>query len=119
MVSCKIFGSLGHYPWKLSYKWATWRRNKPRRWIVGQYFGKFSKFRNDRWVFGDRESGAYLVKFSWTAIRRHVRSRARHPPMTVRNDHGQSAAVAALFFTASATGKAHGYRPWGESTSLI
>jgi len=41
-------------------------------WIVGRYFGKFNKFRNDRWVFGDRDSGACLVKFSWTAIERHV-----------------------------------------------
>ena len=23
-------------------------------------------------MFGDRDSGAYLVKFSWTAIQRHV-----------------------------------------------
>ena len=68
-----MFGSLDDYLWKLSYKWATWRHNnKPKRWIVGRYFGKFNKFRNDRWVFGDRDSGAYLVKFSWTAIRRHV-----------------------------------------------
>ena len=59
--------------WKLLYKWATWRhKNKPKHWIVGRYFGKFNKFRNDRWVFGDRDSGAYLVKFSWTAIQRHV-----------------------------------------------
>ena len=54
-------------------KWARWRHgNKPKRWIVGRYFGKFNKFRNDRWVFGDRDSGACLVKFSWTGIRRHV-----------------------------------------------
>src|SRR5205814_6202729 len=46
--------------------------NKPKRWIVGRYFGKFNKFRNDHWVFGDRDSGACLVKFSWTAIQRHV-----------------------------------------------
>ncbi len=59
--------------WKLTWKWATWRHeNKPRRWIAGRYFGKFNKFRNDHWVFGDRESGACLVKFSWTAIERHV-----------------------------------------------
>lgn len=25
----------------------------------------------DRWVFGDRESGAYLTKFAWTKIVRH------------------------------------------------
>jgi RNA-directed DNA polymerase len=73
VVSSKIFGSLDRYLWKLSYKWATWRHNnKPKSWIVGRYFGKFNKFRNDRWVFGDRDSGACLVKFSWTAIRRHV-----------------------------------------------
>jgi RNA-directed DNA polymerase len=73
VVSCQVFGSLDDYMWKLSYKWATWRHNnKPKRWIVGRYFGKFNKFRNDRWVFGDRDSGAYLVKFSWTAIQRHV-----------------------------------------------
>jgi RNA-directed DNA polymerase len=46
--------------------------NKSKYWIVGRYFGKFNKFRNDRWVFGDRASGACLVKFSWTAIERHV-----------------------------------------------
>ena len=73
VVSCQVFGSLDDYLWKLSYKWATWRHNnKPKRWIVGRYFGKFNTFRNDRWVFGDRDSGACLVKFSWTAIRRHV-----------------------------------------------
>jgi RNA-directed DNA polymerase len=73
VVSCQVFGSLDDYLRKLSYKWATWRHNnKPKRWIVGRYFGKYSKFRNDRWVFGDHDSSAHLVKFSWTAIRRHV-----------------------------------------------
>jgi RNA-directed DNA polymerase len=73
VVSSRLFGALDSYLWKLLYKWATWRhKNKPKRWIVGRYFGKFNKFRNDHWVFGDRDSGAYLVKFSWTAIQRHV-----------------------------------------------
>ena len=73
VVSSRLFGSLDAYMWKLLYKWATWRHsNKPKRWIVGRYFGKFNKFRNDRWVFGDRDNSAYLVKFSWTAIHRHV-----------------------------------------------
>jgi RNA-directed DNA polymerase len=73
VVSSRLFGSLDSYMWKLLYKWAAWRhKNKPKHWIVGRYFGKFNKVRNDRWVFGDRDSGAYLVKFSWTAIQRHV-----------------------------------------------
>ena len=50
--------------WQLTYRWAKYRHpNKPKRWIVGRYFGRFSKFRNDHWVFGHRESGGHLVKF--------------------------------------------------------
>ena len=81
VVSSRLFGSLDHYLWHITYKWATWRHeNKPKRWIVGRYFGKFSKFRNDHWVFGDRDSGAYLVRFSWTAIERHVPVRGAASP---------------------------------------
>jgi RNA-directed DNA polymerase len=73
VVSTRTFTALDDYMWKLAYKWATWRHaDKPKRWIVGRYFGKFNRFRNDRWVFGDRDSGACLVKFSWTGIERHV-----------------------------------------------
>src|SRR3954466_3727680 len=46
--------------------------NKPNTWVCARYFGKFNKFRNDHWVFGDAASGAYLVKFSWTDIVRHT-----------------------------------------------
>ena len=31
-----------------------------------------NKSRNDHWVFGDRDSGGYLVKFSLTGIERHI-----------------------------------------------
>jgi RNA-directed DNA polymerase len=73
VVSSKVFHSLDTYLWRLTFKWARWQhRNKPRSWIVGRYFGAFNRFRNDRWVFGDRDSGAYLIKFSWTSITRHV-----------------------------------------------
>ena len=54
--------------------------NKPKRWIVGRYFGKFNKFRNDRWVFGDRDTGAYLPKFAWTQIVRHTLVTGRASP---------------------------------------
>lgn len=73
VVSSKVFHSLDYQMWKLTYKWATWHHNnKQKRWIVDHYFGKRNKFRNDRWVFGDPGSNAYLVKFSWTDIVRHV-----------------------------------------------
>ena len=73
VVSSEIFQSLDDYVWKLTYKWAKHSHpNKPKNWVTAHYFGKFNKFRGNRWVFGDRDSGAYLVKFSWTEIVRHV-----------------------------------------------
>jgi hypothetical protein len=57
----------------LTYKWAKFRHpHKPKRWIISRYFGMFNKTRRDRWVFGDRETGAYLLKFAWTKIVRHT-----------------------------------------------
>jgi RNA-directed DNA polymerase len=73
VVSSRVFRALTEYLWKLTYKWACWSHpNKPKRWIAGRYYRKFDKFRNDRWVFGDRDTGAYLPKPAWTEIVRHT-----------------------------------------------
>ena len=72
VVSSATFHRLDDHLWKLAYKWATHsHQNKPKRWIMSRYFGRFNPARNDHWVFGDRDSGAYLRKFSWTRIVRH------------------------------------------------
>jgi RNA-directed DNA polymerase len=72
VVSSETFTSLDGYLWKLTYKWARHSHpNKPTRWVVRRYFGKFCKSRQDQWVFGARDSGAYLLRFSWTKIVRH------------------------------------------------
>jgi RNA-directed DNA polymerase len=71
-VSSEAFDKLDRYLWTLTWKWARYsHQNKPKRWVVARYYGKFNKSRQDRWVFGDRQSGAYLHKFSWTKILRH------------------------------------------------
>jgi RNA-directed DNA polymerase len=71
-VSSEIFNSLDAYLWRLVYKWARFsHQNKPKSWVVHRYFDRFNKSRHDRWVFGDRQSGAYMHKFSWTRILRH------------------------------------------------
>ncbi len=73
VVSKKAFSALDDYLWKLTYKWAVHSHaGKPKTWVSARYFGRFNKFRNDRWVFGDAASGAHLVKFSWTGIVRHT-----------------------------------------------
>ena len=81
VVSAKVFSALTDYLWKLTYKWACWNHpNKPKRWIVDRYFRKFEKFRNDRWVFGDKDTGAYLPKPAWTDIVRHTPVKGRASP---------------------------------------
>jgi len=71
-VSSEAFGALDQYLWELTFKWARFSHaNKPTRWVVARYWGRFNKARQDRWVFGDRASGAYMHKFAWTSIIRH------------------------------------------------
>ena len=72
VVSSETFVALDKYMWKLTYRWATYSHpNKPKHWVTARYFGTFHKFRRDRWVFGDRDSGAYMLRFAWTKIVRH------------------------------------------------
>jgi RNA-directed DNA polymerase len=72
-VSARVFNELDNHVWKLTYKWASWTHpHKGKRWIVSRYFGAFNPARRDHWVFGDRDSGAYLHKFAWTKITRHT-----------------------------------------------
>ena len=80
-VSSETFSSLGHYTWKLTWKWARWSHpGKGTRWTIGRYYGKFCPSREDKWVFGDRETGAYLLNHAWTGIRRHVMVKGRASP---------------------------------------
>jgi len=72
-VSSGAFAKLDRYVFWLTYQWATRQhQNKSRRGVVIRYFGQFNTSRNDHWVFGDRETGAYLQKFAWTKIVRHA-----------------------------------------------
>jgi RNA-directed DNA polymerase len=72
VVSKQTFSDLDRHLWQLTWKWACYRHhNKPKRWITHRYYGQFHPARKDQWVFGDRDSGAFLLKFSWTKIIRH------------------------------------------------
>src|SRR5574342_974677 len=80
VVSSQVFNTVDNHMWKLTYKWAKFRHpHKSKRWIINRYFGMFNPARRDRWVFGDRDTGAaaYLLKFAWTKIVRHTRSEER------------------------------------------
>ncbi|RSM58040.1 group II intron reverse transcriptase/maturase [Kibdelosporangium aridum] len=72
-VSSEVFSALDDYMWKLTYRWARHRHPKKSRWwVVDRYYGQFNPTKRNRWVFGDRDTGAYLPKFAWTKIVRHA-----------------------------------------------
>lgn len=72
VVSTEVFSAVDDYLWGRLYRWAIHAHpNKLRHWVVNRYFDMFNPSRQDRWVFGDRNTGYYLRRFSWTKIVRH------------------------------------------------
>ena len=81
VVSSRVFSGLDKDLWHLTWRWGCHTHpNKSRHWVAARYFGRFNRARRDRWVFGDRASGVYLTKFSWTRIVRHVPVRGGASP---------------------------------------
>lgn len=51
------------------------RRMHPRKnyaWKQAKYWGRLNLDRQDKWVFGDKQTGMALQKFIWTPIQRHI-----------------------------------------------
>lgn len=72
VVSKEVFTTVDDHLWRLTYRWALRAHpNKSKRWVVTRYFGQFNPSRQNRWVFGDRDSGFYLRRLDWTRIVRH------------------------------------------------
>jgi RNA-directed DNA polymerase len=45
---------------------------QPKAWRNTRYFGRLRADRADNWVFGDKQTGVYLLKFNWFDIQRHI-----------------------------------------------
>ena len=45
-----------------------------------RYFGPFHPTRRNQWVYGDRQTGAYLHQYAWTTIVRHIPVAGRNSP---------------------------------------
>ena len=77
----KAFQALDNHLWQHLYKWARRRHpKKNRHWVTARYFGSFHPTRNNRWIYGDHETGAYLHQYAWTKIVRHAPVPGRHSP---------------------------------------
>jgi RNA-directed DNA polymerase len=80
-VSSKAFAALDDHLWLQLDHWAQRQhRRKGHKWVTKRYFGRYNASRNDNWVFGDRTTGAYLHKYSWTKIVRHTMVAGRASP---------------------------------------
>jgi len=77
----KTFQSLDYFMWGREYRYV--RRMHPQKswtWCRRRYWGRFHPKRQDNWVFGSREPGQCLLKFTWFPIERHVLVRGRASP---------------------------------------
>jgi len=72
-VAKEILHSLDRFQFRREVRYVKHTHpNKPRYWTDAKYWGKLNPQRKDRWVFGDKESGMYILKFSWFPIERHT-----------------------------------------------
>jgi RNA-directed DNA polymerase len=80
-VSKETFVRLDYWMTYRAIRYAKRRHpRKTKRWWRPRYFGRFHPERQDRWVFGDRQTGAYLLKLGWFPIQRHSMVKGRASP---------------------------------------
>jgi RNA-directed DNA polymerase len=72
VVSSKVFSKMDHWMFRRAVRYAKHTHPKKSwKWICQRYWGRLNKERDDHWVFGDKHSGHYLLKFNWFKIVRH------------------------------------------------
>src|SRR5229473_569329 len=80
-VAKEIFSSLDRWMFYKADRYT--RRMHPKKskdWRHHKYWGRFQLDRLDPWVFGDKQTGGHLLKFSWFPIERHVLVKGRASP---------------------------------------
>lgn len=81
VVASATFGSLDTWMFKRQCRWTTRTHpTKSNSWKHGKYWGRLNLDRHDHWVFGSKWSGAYMLKFSWFKIERHVMVKGNASP---------------------------------------
>jgi RNA-directed DNA polymerase len=72
-VAKEIFSKLDSWMFYKADRYAKRTHpKKPKSWRHRKYWGRFNLDRLDPWVFGDKHTGGYLLKFSWFPIERHT-----------------------------------------------
>jgi RNA-directed DNA polymerase len=80
-VASRTFGKLDKWMFHRQVRFARHTHpEKSWKWMCKRYWGKLNDKRDDNWVFGDKHSGKYLLKFSWFKIVRHELVRGASSP---------------------------------------
>ena len=80
-VSARTFTKLDNWMFTRTFRWTKFRHpTKSWQWVKDKYWGRLNKRRKDNWVFGDKQTGGYLIKFGWTKIERHTLVRGKASP---------------------------------------
>jgi len=81
VVASEVFARMDDWMHRRATRYAKYMHpKKPWRWRKQRYWGKLNPERNDHWVFGNKGTGAYLLKFSWFKIIRHKLVKGRTSP---------------------------------------
>jgi RNA-directed DNA polymerase len=80
-VAKQIFRTLDHWMFQRERRYASRSHPlKPWYWKNNRYWGRRNPHRKDKWVFGDKRSGKYLLRFAWFAIERHTLVKGTNSP---------------------------------------
>jgi RNA-directed DNA polymerase len=80
-VASRLFNKLDDWMFRRALRYAKHTHPKKSwKWVRKRYWGRWNKEREDDWVFGDKHSGRYLLKFSWFKIERHILVRGTSSP---------------------------------------
>jgi len=78
-VASEIFSSLDTYLFNRQRRYINrCHPKKSNKWKEDKYFGTFNlrkrdgKKRKNKWVFGNKENGNHMLKFTWFKIERHT-----------------------------------------------
>jgi RNA-directed DNA polymerase len=80
-VATQTFSRLDH--WMVTRELRYVQRKHPRKshaWHKARYWAKHNRSKGDTWVFGDKQTGAYLLLFRWFKIERHILVRGTASP---------------------------------------
>jgi RNA-directed DNA polymerase len=81
VVATETFRHLDNWMFSKADRYTRWMHpNKSKDWRHKKYWGSLHLDRQDRWVFGDKQTGGYLLKFRWFPIERHVLVKGRSSP---------------------------------------